>query len=160
MRGFLIALFVLGAAGAAAAAEFSTLEEKMSTQEFQAAGLDKLSPEELAALNAWLQQRLAAGLSGGARPADEGFRAYGFGGDSPDRTEFSSRISGEFSGWGPNSVFTLDNGQQWQVTDGSEFSIPPRSNPQVTSEPIEVWSPSSVTITSNSAIASSYCPSA
>ena len=37
MRGFLIALFVLGAAGAAAAAEFSTLEEKMSTQEFRAA---------------------------------------------------------------------------------------------------------------------------
>ena len=140
MRGLLMALCLWGVAGAAAAAEFSSLEEKMSAQEFQAAGLDKLSPEELAALNAWLQQRLAAGLSGGARPADEGFRAYGFGGDSPDRTEFSSRISGEFSGWGPNSVFTLDNGQQWQVTDGSEFSIPPRSNPQVTIEPMMMGS--------------------
>lgn len=140
MRGLLMALCLWGVAGTAAAAEFSSLEEKMSTQEFQAAGLEKLSPEELAALNAWLQQRLAAGLSGGARPADEGFRAYGFGGDSPDRTEFSSRISGEFSGWGPNSVFTLDNGQQWQVTDGSEFSIPPRSNPQVTIEPMMMGS--------------------
>lgn len=140
MRGLLMALCLWGVAGAAAAAGFSSLEEKMSAQEFQAAGLDKLSPEELAALNAWLQQRLAAGLSGGARPADEGFRAFGFGGDSADRTEFSSRISGEFSGWGPNSVFTLDNGQQWQVTDGSEFSIPARSNPQVTIEPMMMGS--------------------
>lgn len=141
MRGLLMALFLAGLAGAAAAAEFSSLEEKMSTQEFRAAGLDKLSPEELAALNAWLQQRLAAGLSGGTtRPADQGFRAYGFGGDSPDRTEFSSRITGEFSGWGPNSVFTLDNGQQWQVTDGSEFSIPGLSNPRVTIEPMMMGS--------------------
>lgn len=141
MRGLLMALCLWIVAGAVSAAEFSSLEEKMSTQEFRAAGLDKLSPEELAALNAWLQQRLAAGLSGGAaRPADEGFRAFGFGGDSADRREISSRITGEFSGWGPNSVFTLDNGQQWQVTDGSEFAIPGLNNPQVTIEPMMMGS--------------------
>lgn len=135
MRGFLIALFVLGAAGAAAAAEFSTLEEKMSTQEFRAAGLEKLTPEELATLNAWLAQRIAAGLgSAGARPENEGFRASGF--DSADRKEITSRITGEFSGWGPNSVFQLDNGQQWQVTDNSDFAIPAISNPRVTIEPM------------------------
>ena len=37
-------------------------------------------------------------------------------------------------------MFTLDNGQQWQVTDGSEFSIPARSNPQVTIEPMMMGS--------------------
>ena len=141
MRGFLIALFVLGAAGAAAAAEFSTLEEKMSTQEYRAAGLEKLSPEELATLNAWLQRRVAAGLgSAGARPTDEGFRASGFAGDGGDRKEITSRITGEFSGWGPNSVFQLDNGQQWQVTDNSDFAIPAISNPAVRIEPMMLGS--------------------
>jgi len=141
MRGLVVMLFLAALAGAVPAAEFSSLEEKMSAQEFEAAGLEKLSPAELAALNGWLQQRLAAGLSGAAtRSPDQGFRAFGFGGDSGNRAEVVSRISGEFNGWGPTSVFTLDNGQQWQVSDNSDFSSPGLTNPKVTIGPMMMGS--------------------
>jgi hypothetical protein len=41
---------------------FSTVEERMTGKEFTAAGLDKLSPEELAALNNWLRAHSVATL--------------------------------------------------------------------------------------------------
>src|SRR5207342_2835934 len=50
----LLAIFGL-AANSASAAGFSSLEERMSQSEFHAAGLDKLSPAELNALNEWLR---------------------------------------------------------------------------------------------------------
>ena len=40
--------------GLAAAAEFSSLEERMSQSQFHAAGLDKLSPQELADVVSYL----------------------------------------------------------------------------------------------------------
>ncbi|HET6395927.1 MAG TPA: hypothetical protein VFF91_03700 [Pseudoxanthomonas sp.] len=45
------------AAGAAAQSGATRIEQEMTPAEFEAAGLDKLSPEELAALDAWLQRR-------------------------------------------------------------------------------------------------------
>src|SRR6266536_574319 len=52
------ALFILGSARPARAAEevlSGSIKEMMSPEEFKAAGLNKLSPEELEKLNAWLQ---------------------------------------------------------------------------------------------------------
>lgn len=37
----------------------------------------------------------------------------------PAEGEISSHIAGQFQGWGPSTVFTLANGQQWRVSDGS-----------------------------------------
>ena len=48
-------LLVCLAGGSLAAAPFSTLEERMSQSEFKAAGLERLSPEELKSLNDWLR---------------------------------------------------------------------------------------------------------
>ena len=31
----------------------------------------------------------------------------------------TSRIKGRFEGWSPNSLITLENGQVWQISDGS-----------------------------------------
>ena len=48
---------------------FSSLEEQMTGQDFKAAGLDKLTPQELEALNGWIRRRSLATLdapSGGA----------------------------------------------------------------------------------------------
>lgn len=54
------------AAGTGTAQEAATpLRQQMGVEQFQAAGLDKLSAAELAALEAWLQQRIA----GNAAPA-------------------------------------------------------------------------------------------
>ena len=33
-----------------------------------------------------------------------------------------STVSGDFSGWGPNETIALENGQVWQVVDGSSYA--------------------------------------
>ena len=41
--------------------------------------------------------------------------------DGPQR----ARLTGALEGWGPGTVFVLDNGQQWQVLKG-ELRLPRR----------------------------------
>lgn len=61
-----LSLALAMAAGAGTAQEAATpLRQQMGAEQFRAAGLDKLSAAELAALEAWLQQRIA----GNAAPA-------------------------------------------------------------------------------------------
>lgn len=43
----------------------------------------------------------------------------------PDAVEaVHSAVGASFSGWGPNSHIRLDNGQVWQVVDGSSVALP------------------------------------
>lgn len=102
-----------------AGADFSSLEERMSDTEFKAAGLDKLTPEELAALNAWLQHR-TAGTAPAATyvpPLEDrtGFR------DTVDNEGIVSRIAGEFTGWSGDTRFTLENGQVWEQAESGSM---------------------------------------
>lgn len=133
-RSFFVALVLSLAAGAASAADFSSLEERMSAAEFRDAGLDKLTPEELARLNAWLRNRglLAATAAGAASSA--GFRSNTFFGTGDSSRPITSEIRGEFRGWGPGKRLVLENGQEWEVIEGS-FSIPPVPLAKVTIEP-------------------------
>lgn len=131
-------LLALGLAnGAALAQSYSTVEERMSGAEFKAAGLEKLSPAELAALNAWLQKQqdrvLATESFGpGMRPVQD---RNGFD-DAASRREIRSRLVGEFKGWTGNARFVLENGQEWQQTDGEVLAgIKAMSNPAVTIKP-------------------------
>ncbi len=83
---FLLCIAALATGGAASAAgDFSTLEERMTDAEFRAAGLDRLTAEELANLNDWLARR---NLS--TRPAptggSQGFKPEGLLGDPGDRS--------------------------------------------------------------------------
>jgi hypothetical protein len=41
--------------------------------------------------------------------------------------ELRSRVGAGFAGWGPNSRIRLENGQVWQVIDGSSVSLPERA---------------------------------
>lgn len=121
-------------AGAAGAQEFSSLEEKMSAKEFREAGLDKLSPEELAALNAWLGGRMRAPAATAAAPVDDrrGFR------DSPeaDESDIVTRIEGPFRGWRKlGERFVLNNGQVWEVTDTPSKFVVNLVDPVVRIEP-------------------------
>jgi hypothetical protein len=138
MRRFTAVALVLFslAAGSAFAQQFSTLEERMTYAEFKAAGLEKLTAEELAALNSWLagKSRVAA------TPAQD---TRGFEGRaSPDGAVVSS-IPGTFKGWkGKGDRFTLANGQVWEVTDsGTRLSVT-LENPTVTIERgmLDAWS--------------------
>lgn len=92
-----------------------TLEERMSAADFRSAGLEKLSAEELAALNAWLAKN---GASRGAAvaPAEDrrGLR------ETPtpaSRGPVNSRLVGESTGWSFGTVFRLENGQVWRSID-------------------------------------------
>ena len=138
MRAMVLLFVVLaGFAVGAAAADFSSLEERMSEKDFKAAGLDKLSPQELEQLNLWLRAHGLAGKAGGAstaHPEEEGFRAKGFFGSGSDTGPVHSKIKGTFKGWSGHTLFELENGQAWQQTDGTSFDIPAVTNPGVTIE--------------------------
>lgn len=120
--------------GSVQAATFSTVEERMSSAQFKAAGLDKLSPEELAALNTWLQTNAApaAAAASGYAPATEdriGFRQQDVTG------VVVSRIVGAFTGWDGKTKFTLENGQVWEQTEQGGLSGVNLDSPMVTIEP-------------------------
>jgi len=117
---------------------FSSLEERMSGSEFTDAGLHKLSPEELAALNRWIRERSLAQYDGPA--ASEDSSLPGQPGEAPPidrmaREKFQSRIVGEFSGWSGNTVFRLENGMTWRQDESDRFRLQPVDSPLVTITP-------------------------
>lgn len=130
----LILVAALLLAAPAAATEFSTLEERMSAADFRAAGLDKLTPEELAKLNEWLRTRglLAATAAGAA--SNVGFRGNTFFGTGDSAGPVRSEIRGEFRGWQKGDKIRLENGQVWEVIDGT-LAIPPTPLAKITIEP-------------------------
>jgi hypothetical protein len=130
---------------------FSSLEEQMTGKDFQASGLDKLSAEELAALNAWIRSRSLATLdtpkagsgavytgTAGATGASQTGDTRGFESEqarNSDRSTITSRIVGSFTGWDGQTVFTLENGMIWEQADKDKFYVKAVENPVVNIEP-------------------------
>ncbi len=123
---------------------FSSLEEQMTGKEFQTTGLEKLSAEELEALNAWIRSRSLATLdtpkagSAAALTAGQDGDSRGFETEqmrNADRSTITSRIVGSFQGWDGQTVFTLENGMIWEQVDKDKFYINAIENPVVTIEP-------------------------
>jgi hypothetical protein len=79
------------------------VQNLMSAKEFHEAGLEKLTPEEMKKLNAWLAQYALRLYSAASTPKA---------GTAPSVIE--SVIEGEFEGWSGETIFKLDNGQIWQ----------------------------------------------
>lgn len=136
------------------------IKHQMSPAEFHAAGLDKLSDKELAALNAWLnhstqaqsqavqqaqadaQQARTEAAQAKAQAAtahEEGRQEvitknrgfFDFGSSEP----IESTIAGEFAGFGKGRTWTLANGQVWQQVDGATLAGVRKSNPDVSIRP-------------------------
>lgn len=118
----------------------------MTGKEYTAAGLDKLTPEELAALNNWIRNHSVATLdspkagsstvaaTGGTENGDmRGFDKKSD--DDEDRTPITSRIIGSFSGWDGHAIFKLENGMIWEQDDKDKFYIREIQNPEVTIKP-------------------------
>lgn len=105
----------------------------MSDAEFRAAGLDKLTPEELASLNAWLQRRTAGTAQAATHvpPSEDriGFR------DPVDTDGVVSRIAGQFTGWSGDTQFTLENGQVWQQAESGSLRGVSVDSPAITIKP-------------------------
>lgn len=128
--------------------------------DFAAAGLAKLSPGELARLDALVQdfksgalkraqteamaaearaaqaeKRAAVDEKETAKKAEAGLLAKAkvrlTPGTEVEYSTVESRIAGEFRGWELRTVFTLENGQRWQVTGGESYVTPPVPGPAV-----------------------------
>lgn len=134
-------LLALAFAGTVHAQQFSSLQERMSATEFKKAGLDKLSPEELRALNDWLRSHVGIVGSGPAStaapmvigPADQfGYREP----VSQPREQVESTLPGRFSGWDSHTQFNLANGQVWQVSESSSWGCQTMQDPKVTIKPM------------------------
>jgi hypothetical protein len=120
----------------AAAADARPIEQRMTPEEFRAAGLDKLSAEELANLNAWMRGTLQVETARAAQQAEQqvkdehrGFISFG----SSDPID--ARIQGEFTGFGRGKRYTLDNGQVWEQIDAARIPGARMTDPEVRIKP-------------------------
>lgn len=136
----LLLVFATPFAFAQDAGDSRPIEQRMSPEEFAAAGLDKLSPQELAALNAWLRGTLKVETERAAAVAaeaaaeqvkDENRGFFHFGSDEA----IVARLQGHFDGFARNRRYTLDNGQVWKQTDSVRLEGVELDNPQMTISP-------------------------
>jgi hypothetical protein len=134
IHSLFLACLVTAVGGANAQTAAPTLEERMSQADFRASGLDKLSPEELANLNAWI------GAHGGAVRYVGTSGAPAFETDVGDRAVIESAIAGTFKGWREHTVFTLENGQQWAQAESGSFKAGDFESPKVRIKPMMMGS--------------------
>ncbi|ACF52799.1 hypothetical protein D7U98_16160 [Stenotrophomonas maltophilia] len=126
------------------------LQQQMSPAEFKSAGLDKLSAQELAALNRWLQGKVEAATTQAVAAVREEAREQGrqevivknrgffdFGSSEP----ITGALQGEFRGFGKGRVYVLDNGQEWEQTDTTSVVGVRKQSPKVSIKPgvMGVW---------------------
>jgi hypothetical protein len=112
------------------------IERQMTPEEFRAAGLDKLSAEELARLNTWLGRTITTETTKAAAVAkqkveDDNRGFLNFGSDTP----IQSRLAGEFRGFGDGRTFKLENGQVWEQIDAARLDGVSGANLEVTIRP-------------------------
>lgn len=138
----MVLLFLSVTLSALAAGGFSSLEEQMTGKEFSAAGLDKLSQQELELLNDWLRSHSVATLdtptaSSGA--VDSGEDQQESKSDDEDEDEerktVTSKLVGTFDGWDGQTVFELENGMIWTQASKAKFYTKEIKNPIAIIEP-------------------------
>ena len=95
---------------------FPGVKKVLTPEQYAAAGLDKLSPEERAKLDDYLRgyvtgatQRVAEQAASHA--VDTAVKQHKV--EAPLLIE--SKIPGRISGWKSDQVFVLENGQRWKV---------------------------------------------
>ena len=111
MRHSLFASALLCAAFAAAPTlatdAFPGVEKLMSADQFEAAGLHRLTPAEREALDRWL-------LSYTAEEAPEMLRSNPEVRAAEEAIRIEANINQPFNGWSGDTIFYLDNGQVWR----------------------------------------------
>src|SRR5437870_7600825 len=118
------ALFILGSARAAMPAEevlSGSIKEMMSPEEFKAAGLNKLSSEELEKLNAWLQgyrettEKVTEKKTEKKVAASQSFFHH---------EPIVSRVDGSFAGLKGRTVIKLEDGTVWKQANIDDHAGP------------------------------------
>jgi hypothetical protein len=109
--------------GAAREEASGSIQQMMTPEEFKAAGLNKLSPEELQKLDAWMQgYRQVAEQSGEKK-----------GSARAERTKMDlivSRVDGSFDGLTGRTLIRLEDGTVWKQANADD-----RYRPKITDHP-------------------------
>ncbi len=173
-RAFVCAMFWCGSGLAVMGAE-EAFSRTVPASDFAAAGLGKLSAQELARLDALVRDFKSGALEAARREvaaasearakaeaaaaraeeeartvraaatsrAEEAAEPKGersllarakvllTPGTQVEYSTLDARIVGEFHGWQPRTVFTLDNGQRWQVIGGDSYVVSGEPGPKV-----------------------------
>lgn len=119
------------AASAAAQAPYVALEQRLDPQQLADVGL---SPAQLQTLNRLLREaeaRQPAAPVAVAAPVAAGTPAPAPMFPGLDDGPIHAAVQGQVAGWQPGTVFTLDNGQQWQVLKGEMKLRAARDNPPI-----------------------------
>lgn len=125
-----------------ALAQDAPIQQRMTPEEFKAAGLDKLSAAELANLNKWLNGTLKVEAQKATAAAERSVkdRVQGFFDFDGNKEPVKSRLIGEFRGFTKGRVYKLENGQEWEVTEAPELNVRV-TNPEVEMRPgvLNTW---------------------
>jgi hypothetical protein len=108
--------------------EFPGVEKAMSPQEYDAAGLQKLTPEERARLDEFIRRFVSSSNQVAAEKAVD--RAVKERKVTPPEI-IQSRIVGPFTGYNGSTVFTLENGQSWRQAQPDSRYFPKVESPPV-----------------------------
>src|SRR6266487_762947 len=117
------ALFIFGSAGPGWAAEevlTGSIKEMMSPEEFKAAGLNKLSSEELEKLNAWLQGYRETTEKVTEKKTEKKVASQSFFHHEP----IVSRVDGSFAGLKGRTVIKLEDGTVWKQANIDDHAGP------------------------------------
>ena len=114
--GFCVTLACVAPAGAAQPETSGSIKEVMSPEEFKAAGLNKLSAEELQKLDAWLQgyrqvTEQAAEKKATAKASAESHAKMDL---------LVSRVDGTFNGLMGRTVIRLEDGTVWKQANADD----------------------------------------
>ncbi|MEP6685606.1 MAG: hypothetical protein ABJB22_02415 [Verrucomicrobiota bacterium] len=101
--------------------DFPGVERAMKPEDYEAAGLQKLTAEERARLNEFISNFVSSStqkaVSAAVDKAVEARKAA-----PPDVIQ--SRIVGPFTGYKGNTTFTLENGQKWAQSQRDSMFFP------------------------------------
>ncbi|WP_267224987.1 hypothetical protein [Dyella silvae] len=107
--------------------QYVPVQQRMTPEEFKAAGLDKLSPDELKNLDTWLSGHgkvVTKMVDAGGKPV------FYTTGEKPGPVQ--AHIQGQFAGFNGHSELTLDNGQVWKQADTTKIPCMTITNAKVT----------------------------
>ena len=119
----LLTLFVTLAVSLGSAArvwaqdESGGIQQQMTPGEFKAAGLEKLTPQELAKLNAWIQGNREKAVQTAVTTAEK--KAT----QREKQVKLSlivSRVDGVWNGIAPGEVIQLEDGSKWKLANKDE----------------------------------------
>jgi hypothetical protein len=106
------------------------LQDAMTADEFKAAGLDKLSAEELKNLNAWLQGYRQTAETKAAEKATAEVKTKVASESRTKMDSILSRVDGTFTGLTGHTIIKLEDGTTWK-----QANVDDRYHAQITDHP-------------------------